>query len=54
MVQRQRLRVPWSTEGPGRKRLMHADELILFALDASRAYGEAVAHALGLALSAHE
>jgi ribose-phosphate pyrophosphokinase len=33
---------------------MHADDLMLFALDASRAYGEAVARTLGLALSAHE
>ncbi len=33
---------------------MPADELMLFALDASRAYGESVAHALGMALSAHE
>jgi ribose-phosphate pyrophosphokinase len=33
---------------------MHAGELMLFAQDASRAYGEAVARALGIALSAHE
>lgn len=33
---------------------MHADDLMLFALDASRAYGEAVARTLGIALSAHE
>lgn len=33
---------------------MPADDLMLFALDASRAYGEAVARALGIALSAHE
>jgi ribose-phosphate pyrophosphokinase len=33
---------------------MHADDLMLFALDASRAYGEAVAGTLGITLSAHE
>jgi ribose-phosphate pyrophosphokinase len=33
---------------------MHADEPMLFALDASRVYGEAVALALGIRLSAHE
>jgi ribose-phosphate pyrophosphokinase len=33
---------------------MPAADLMLFALDASRAYGEAVARALGIALSAHE
>ena len=33
---------------------MHADPLMLFAVDASRAYGEAVARALGIALSPHE
>lgn len=33
---------------------MGADELLLFALDASRAYGENIAKALGRALSAHE
>jgi len=33
---------------------MHADDLMLFALDASRAYGEAIARVLGIALSAHE
>jgi ribose-phosphate pyrophosphokinase len=33
---------------------MPANDLMLFALDASRTYGEAVADALGIALSAHE
>jgi ribose-phosphate pyrophosphokinase len=33
---------------------MHAHDLMLFALDASRAYGEAIARTLGIALSAHE
>jgi ribose-phosphate pyrophosphokinase len=33
---------------------MRTEELMLFALDASRAYGEAVARALGIALAAHE
>lgn len=33
---------------------MGADELLLFALDASRAYGENIAKALGGTLSAHE
>ena len=33
---------------------MFADPLMLFALDASRAYGEAVARSLGTELSAHE
>jgi len=30
------------------------DELMLFALDATRAYGEAIARELGITLSAHE
>ena len=33
---------------------MRTDELMLFALESSRAYGEAVARALGVTLSAHE
>lgn len=33
---------------------MRTDELMLFALDASRGYGEAVARALGSALSPHQ
>ncbi len=33
---------------------MNNDRPLLFALDASRAYGEAVARSLGIALSAHE
>jgi ribose-phosphate pyrophosphokinase len=33
---------------------VRTDPLMLFALDASRAYGEAVARALGIALSPHE
>ena len=33
---------------------MRADELLLFALESSRTYGEKIAGALGVALSAHE
>src|SRR5271166_474085 len=48
------LGVPWPGGAPETRPQMHAGDLMLFALDASRAYGEAVARTLGIALSAHE